>query len=142
MLDLNSILISHWRELDASATLQGTNYLTASGRIWKGTDYPESVGLPGMTVGGFRSIDESQIETWTIVVNSFTRELANGGADIPRLGLIGREVLRILDGASVTVSGGTVYNTYAVSDSGPKFDRAHPREHMQTILFRTHSIET
>lgn len=143
VLNPDTVLTEVWKALNSNVTLQGADYLGGTGKIWKGQRRPGEAENPLLTVSASRTMDAATaLETWSLVVTAHADDLDNRTADIPRLGRVTAEAVRAVEDATLSVTGGKIFNIYVAEDSGPRQASASGKEHQQEIRFRLHVIAT
>lgn len=145
MFNPNLIMNEVWETLNSNATLQGANYLKATGKIWKWRK-ADRTELPMLIIKGSRSVSEAEAERWNLIVIAYTHDLDNGTPDSSRLGRIIGEVSDTLHTAfgnqsAITISGGRITSLYEVSDTGILFDEGTPKEHLQSLFLTAFVIK-
>ena len=141
----NLIIEEIWQTLNSNATLQGSTYLTTTGRIWQWRR-PEKVGNPLLTVQGSRAVGQTQAERWNLIVTAYANDLENETPDSSRLGRIIGEVsdtlhLEVGSAPVITITGGRINSIYEVSNTGVLFDEGRPKEHLQSVFLTAFAIK-
>ncbi len=142
MFSQNEIISAVWRQLNADATLQSSAYLGGTGKIWAGSKRPNQKDNPLLTVDGNRTLSESTMERWELIIVAYAQDLDNGGADLTRLGNITGRAADLLHNADMTISGGQIRSIYFESNTGAFYDAQHHKEHRQEMIFQMFAIKT
>ena len=142
MFSQNEILSAVWRQLNADATLQSSAFLGASGKIWTGSKRPNQKDNPLLTVDGTRTLSESTMERWKLIIIAYAQDLDNGSADLTRLGKITERVADLLHNADMTISSGRIRSIYFDSSTEAFYDAQHHKEHWQEMIFQMFAIKT
>jgi len=136
----DNILTALFQRLNSDATLQGANYLTASGRIEKGLRRKKGLSAPclAMKIGGHSLDTESKIQDAIIYINAYAADKPNGTADVARLALVGSQIETLLDDYALTPGTGyRFFNCIVTSPHGEAFlDPDFPDEHYMTSTVR------
>ena len=142
MFSQNEILSAVWRQLNADATLQSSAQLGSAGKIWTGSKRPNQTDNPLLTVDGNRTLDESTMERWNLIITAYAQDLENGNADLTRLGNILDRVADLLHNSDMTITGGRIRSIYFESSTEAIYDAQHHKEHRQESIFRMFAIKT
>ena len=142
MFSQNELLSAVWRQLNADATLQSSGYLGGTGKIWMGTKRPNQIDNPLLTVDGNRTLFESTMERWKLMIRAYAQDLENGNTDLATLGNITDRVADLLHNADITISGGRIRSIFFDSSTEAIYDAQHHKEHRQEMIFQMFAIKT
>ena len=142
MFSQNELLSAVWRQLNADATLQSSAFLGGTGKIWTGAKRPNQTDNLLLTVDGNRTLSESTMERWNLVITAYVQDLESGNADLTTLGNITDRVVDLLHSADMTINGGRIRSIYFDSSTEAIYDAQHHKEHRQELIFRMFAIKT
>lgn len=134
MISVDAAATLVYTTLATDATLQGANYLTGAGRVFKSPTRPAGFANPALTIRLIPSaiVGEQKFkDEWLLWLNLYLQNKADLQPDHVRAGLIETRVNVLLDGNGFLDSTITrmIINRYLPCRS-PIFDSESPNEHV------------